>query len=504
MQRNFERYLGPVFQRAAINKTRAAQLQTARLQGDEPTILSLTSEAETVAATTIPIPPEFNGKDYVSFLVQIDAEIEHGLMLQYLYAAYSLGGPQIPDNPDYRDQVRKWQEIILGIAKEEMGHFVSVQNVLKLLGAPLHFERQDYPWDTPFYPFPFKLEKLTLDSLAKYVYAEAPQTWLDSGDELAEEIKQRVKEQTPHPNTVGALFEVLLQLIKDPTVIADDVFQADTYPYQAKFDEWGRGYAGGQRGNTLHGNPVGSPDVLVVPLASRDDAYNALHEIAEQGEASDGNSEQPSHFERFKLVYIEMRALVAKGYDWAPARDVATNPEIAASAPDPEISYTKRQDQSSENDKITNPDAQNWGHLFNIRYRLLLNFLSHSFLLDDGLNNTSAHSPRGVIINGTFGEMYNLRAIATVMVQLPLHEAGGPKFAGPPFLTPYTLSLPSGEHNRWRTHKDLIIASATIIETLLLTTHHQHHRYLYALQEADKQLLQIINELTDAALACCR
>lgn len=33
----------------------------------------------------------------------------------------------------------------------------------------------DYPWSTP-YPFPFALEPLTLDSLAKYVYGSLPVT----------------------------------------------------------------------------------------------------------------------------------------------------------------------------------------------------------------------------------------------------------------------------------------------------------------------------------------
>src|SRR5437588_10535059 len=62
---------------------------------------------------------EFSPRDYVTYLLSIDAEIEHCLMVQYLYAAYSLGGPQVP--PHFRDAVRNWQEVTLGIAKEEMG-----------------------------------------------------------------------------------------------------------------------------------------------------------------------------------------------------------------------------------------------------------------------------------------------------------------------------------------------------------------------------------------------
>src|SRR5262249_56137775 len=62
----------------------------------------------------------------------------------------------------------------LAVAKEEMGHFLTVQNILTFIGAPINLGRQELPWDAPFYPFPFRLERLTLDSLAHYVYAEMP------------------------------------------------------------------------------------------------------------------------------------------------------------------------------------------------------------------------------------------------------------------------------------------------------------------------------------------
>jgi hypothetical protein len=500
MQRNFERFLGPVFKRATINRLQSKQVKASFSSDDLEEIKTVDYNAIENVHKPLRIPPEFNGRDYVSFLLTVDAEIEHGLMLQYLYAAYSLGGPQVP--PEHHDKVQRWQEIILGIAKEEMGHFISIQNVLKLIGSPLHFERQDYPWDTPFYPFPFKLEKLTLDSLAKYIYAEAPEKWLnDDTDQEANEIKARVKQQTPNPHSVGALFEELLEYIKDPMVIPDEYFQAETYPLQAKFDEWGRGYDKGRRGNTKKGNPEGSPDVLVMPLASRDDAYNVLSEIAEQGEATNLENDQLSHFMRFLTVYREMKDATTQPENaWSPSRNVATNPAISSKTEDPDASPSEDQSADQEIDYITNQDAINWGHLFNIRYRMLLNFLAHSFLLDNGYNSAGRVSARGMIINSTFGEMYNLRAIASVLVQLPLSDTSADKFAGPPFLVPYTLTLPMGEHNRWRGHKDLIQASATMIRTLLITTDEKHHRYLNSVLEADERLLQLIDEVIEAAV----
>jgi hypothetical protein len=66
-------------------------------------------------------------------LPDVAAEIEHSLMVQYLFAASSLGGSQVP--AQLRTEVRAWQETILGVANEEMGHPVTVQNLHIAVGV---------------------------------------------------------------------------------------------------------------------------------------------------------------------------------------------------------------------------------------------------------------------------------------------------------------------------------------------------------------------------------
>jgi hypothetical protein len=453
---------------------------------------SLTTAAVSALAPKRTAAAEFDPQDYVSFLLYIDAEIEHGLMVQYLYAAYSLGGSQVPEQ--YQEQIRSWQELIFGIAKEEMGHLISVQNVLRLIGAPLNFLRDDFPWDTPFYPFPFTLEPLTLPALAKYLFAESPADW--SG-KLADEVKKMVKFSTDNPHRVGELFDQLIAAVEDPDFLPDEVFQADTWPFQAKFDEWGRGYRAGARGDTSGTNPVGAPDLLIAAVASRDDTVDSLKSIAEQGEAPDVNQpDKPSHFARFHTIYKEMKALlpICQKEGWSPWRNVAVNPFIPPSdGSDPSEGLAVGQ----ERDPITHPEAVKWGHLFNVRYRMLLNYLTHSFELKGGLNETGGRTPRGIVINGSFGEMYNLRAIATIMVQIPLaanHRNQG-KTAGPPFEMPYTLNRPMGDANRWRQHKHVLKASEPLIAELLKISPLPRHKYLHALREADQQSLQIIDRI---------
>ncbi|MFG6486207.1 ferritin-like domain-containing protein [Roseateles sp. BYS78W] len=480
--------------------------------------------AAAVEATAHPsIPPEFSPRDYVAYLLSIDAEIEHCLMVQYLYGAYSMGGPQVP--PEYRELVREWQEVILGIAKEEMGHLMSVQNVLRLIGAPLHLERDDYPWDTPFYPFPFMLEPLSLDSLAKYVFTESPENW--HGGALGDEIRARVAAQADNPHKVAELFGVLIPLIQNQHVLPDEIFDANTWPCQADWAEWGRGYQGGQRGNLTRSGIPNTPDVLVVPLASRDDAAAALTAVATQGEATSGD--QPSHFVRFLAIYVEMLAALegrtitpeqwdaAKPADmgattwrsayreerlkrcshragWAPARAVAINPYVTLdTAALPEQGDTPTT-------PITHPESRLWAHLQNVRYRMLLDFLSHSFILYGGLRSAGRMTPRGTIINAAFGEMYNLRALAEVLMSSPASDNPADGLAGPPFQTPYTLNSPNSERDRWRGHLDRLQASRTLIDSLLAICADSRKPYLFALREADEKLVQLATTILSGSV----
>jgi hypothetical protein len=56
-----------------------------------------------------------------------------------------------------------------------------------------------------------------------------------------------------------------------------------------------------------------------------------------------------------------------------------------------------------------------------------------------------------------FAEMYNLKAIAGILVRLPLTDRKKDKSrAGPPFQMPYTLALPMEAIDRWRLHRDLV------------------------------------------------
>lgn len=423
---------------------------------------------ETSAVPTI--PEGFSPHDYAVFLLQVAAEIEHGLLIQYLFAAYSLGGPQVPETQ--RAHVQRWQTLLLGIAREEMGHFITVQNVLKLIGGALNLERNDFPWDLPFYPFPFALEPLSRKLLARYVCIESPENWPDNWKSRQKEIEELGfgKGGSDGFKRVGEIYAKLRALLADKALIPDDQFHADTLTYQASFDEWGRGYKEGSRGAVTPG--AKTPNVLIYTAYSRQTALDAVDAIAQQGEAADGDNqnEELSHFERFMELYL---AFPEEGASWSPCRPVVSNPR-ALGDPDvvPGTTY------------LVNEDSRRWAKLLNLRYRMLLNYLSHSFRLS-GATGLVDGQARGAILNRAFSEMYNLRAISGILVTLPCGKPNTAARAGPSFELPYTLKLPYLERDVWRLHLDVYEAAQPLIVALHGTAGAAGDAYLASLKAND-------------------
>jgi hypothetical protein len=452
-------------------------------------------------------------------LLHIGAELEHGLMVQYLYAAYSIGGDNIPA----KDQlmVREWQELILTVAREEMGHLLTVQNLLCFVGGPVSFNRQEFPWDTPFYPFPFMLAPLSLESMAAYVFAEMPGNFdtleklyanspKGSLDEYFEEVgipfiektvKKWVRKRGAHP--VGEVYGLIKEIISDPQRIPDADFRPDSYPLQASWDDWGRSYAA--RPSLPDGSSPkqdkNKAHIIIEQVATRTDAIRALTEISNQGEAADlkpkldekeagGTEEEMSHFERFKEIFqaFEKKADIP---GWNPVRKVPHNPTTNT---DPDADLDR---DGTRLTPITAKASLLWANLFNIRYRILLTYLTHTFRL---ARFVAADEPntRGAVMAKIFGEMYNLKSISGILVRMPLTKnANDPRRAGPPFEMPYTIELPLDDLDCWRLHHDLAMNSKNLCDALL----DPHKDHLLTTPPEGKDYLLTLRSIDDKAMA---
>lgn len=84
-------------------------------------------------------------REQLIYLLTEAAEIEHGLMCCYIYAAASLrhGDPALTE--PQRTAVTSWRRAILDLAKEEMVHLALVSNILSAIGSAPHFMRPNFP-----------------------------------------------------------------------------------------------------------------------------------------------------------------------------------------------------------------------------------------------------------------------------------------------------------------------------------------------------------------------
>jgi hypothetical protein len=306
---------------------------------------------------------------------------------------------------------------------------------------------------------------------------------------------------TGHAHTVGQLYDRVIAVLADPARIPDTLFRPDSYAQQASWDDWGRGYAPPPARPGETEPPAAAPAdrscVIVARVATRTEALAAIKQIGRQGEAAHlrlADADEPSHFERFMRLLDAFRTA-------ADRRDlvhpVPVNPTTLLGPDTPEGST-----------RIEQATSRRWGTLFNLRYRALLTDLSHSYRLARVVDPREPNV-RGAIMHKAFGEMYNLKALAGILVHRPLKD-GVPSHqacAGPPFEMPYTLDLPIDEPDCWQQHQDILKASLRVCDALLaaddpsappLTA--EEGRYLRTLRQLDQASMAWIETVRDGLL----
>jgi hypothetical protein len=395
-----------------------------------------------------PPDPWLASRDEAVFLLQTTAEVEHALLVQYLYAAYSLDSASPLLSADQKKAVGGWRNTIVGIAREEMAHLASMQNVLRLLGGPIHLDRQAFPYRSDLSPFAFRLEPLTLRSLARYVAAERPDPIPKPEDAclFEQEILPLALEENNEQdvNRVGALFDRLQLLFRDPGTQPDETppvddadIQTDVGDYLALASDWTEGLT------RLIVGPA--PADVTTAASARTAIRDVLARIAAQGEGNQSPADSPSHFDWFIGIWRSYRQFfpdspsddVGPG---APALAVPTDPSTRP-APGPSV--------------MTNPKARRLAQLSNFRYRMILGYLQHFFL-------HSAHGPD--LLGWIFDDMPALGSLARDLVKLPRTSVETlADRAAPPFELPYSIALPDREVERWRTHRDVLLASIRLL-----------------------------------------
>src|SRR6201995_1543945 len=99
--------------------------------------------AEVIATRGGLAPPEepfvIEHREALIYMLCEAAELEHGIMCQYLYAAFSLKQSAAEGlSQAEADAVGRWRKHIFHIAAQEMLHLSLVQNLLSAIGAAPH------------------------------------------------------------------------------------------------------------------------------------------------------------------------------------------------------------------------------------------------------------------------------------------------------------------------------------------------------------------------------
>ena len=281
------------------------------------------------------------------------AELEHALMCEYLFAAFTL--KRSTDEGLSEDQVSavdRWRQTLLMVAKQEMLHLAINCNLVNALGASPHLSRPNLPQPAKHYPSGVRLQLLPFgeQALRHFLYLERPEGMdFDDAEGLAAvECAVPVmseREIAPHLQefaTVGHLYRSIEAGFRH---LAQKMGEDQLFVVSAS----------GQAGGDLFGWSQ------LRPITCVDDVVQAIETIVEQGEGPRGDWRE-AHFGRFLGVLDEYLAMCAANPGVEFARPVL--PALVRSPEDGEPA-----------DLITDPKSAAVADLGNVAYEVLLQLL---------------------------------------------------------------------------------------------------------------------------------
>lgn len=345
------------------------------------------------------------------------AEVEHCLMCVYLYAAFSLKGPEeLP--PEEAALTAQWRGQILAVAREEMVHLLLVNNLLTAIGGPAQFSRMNFPVPAGYLPadMQVRLAPFNRDTIQHLVWLERPagsSEPMGKGFEPTQRYQRAQSDEDrlmPHAKdyaTVGELYEMIV---------------ADLEALVARLGEAG----------LFIGDPAGQVDETLVQLPGvrkvicLRSAKEAIAGIVEQGEGAAEAAEQ-SHFQRFVAIRDAYDAALKRNPHFSPARPAAHNP-VMRRPPTPEGKVW-----------IEDAEAAEIVDLANAIYLHMLRCLTQAFGHAGGKRAQSA------LIDSAIDLMFALSPIAAYATTLPAQSGASDCHAGVSFAMTRALSpLPPG------------------------------------------------------------
>lgn len=268
----------------------------------------------------------------LTYLLSQAAELEHSLMAQYLFAAFSLRSEPGPGLTAIQlEAVERWRSVILAISAEEMLHWALVQNLLIAVGSAPYVSRPHMPHQAKGYPPGIQLRLLPFGdaALQHFVYLERPE-----GMDMSDGEGFMPAGPTPAPMT------------PDELQPRGQFFTTQGYLYGA-IEDGIAGLAERMGENRLFIGPrfhqSDAPHVWpeLVPITDVASARRTIVRIVEQGEGARGDWDT-AHYGRFLAVLEEYRAMRAADPSFEPAYPAVAAGVRGVEGIEPDVYITDR------------------------------------------------------------------------------------------------------------------------------------------------------------------
>jgi CDGSH-type Zn-finger protein/truncated hemoglobin YjbI len=317
--------------------------------------------ARVIASRGGQAPPEapfvIEHREALYYMLCEAAELEHGIMCQYLYAAFSLKQSQDEGlTADEATAVQSWRKRISHVATQEMLHLSLVQNLLSAIGGAPHLARPNFPHPATHYPAGVHLALLPFGepALRHFMFLERPEGMdLNDAEGLAAYGRaapaMQAGEIVPRSQdfkTVGHLYR---------SIEAGIAHLADTLGERWLF-------VGPPRAQATQ-RYFSWPELVAVTDAAS--AQRAVDEILEQGEGPRGDWKD-AHFGQFVQILDEYFQLLEANPAFDPVRPVVTV-NVRPSERDTGVPL------------VTDPLTSQVMDLFNVSYEALLLMLERFF-----------------------------------------------------------------------------------------------------------------------------
>ena len=274
--------------------------------------------AEVLASRGGQAPPEapfvIEHREALIYMLYEAAELEHGIMCQYLFAAFSL--KRSADEGLIEDElaaVQRWRKVIAHVATEEMLHLALVQNLLSAIGSAPHFSRPNLPAPAGHYPAGVRLALVPFgeQALRHFMFLERPEGMALSDAEGLQAALDQAAPLVDEGDIVprGQDFATIGHLYRS--------IEHGIARLAEKFGErWL--FVGPPRAQATDTHWPWPELVAVTDVAS---AQRAIDTILEQGEGARGHW-QTAHFGQFVQILDEYRQMQAGNPGFDPVRPV--------------------------------------------------------------------------------------------------------------------------------------------------------------------------------------